>query len=443
MSTIKVDFGKIKGRIKPVHAVGQPPWMGLGGQYLHYLSEAHIPYARLHDMGGAYGGMVYVDVPNIFRDFDADETDPTAYDFAFTDILITKLMESGCKPYYRLGVTIENTVKVKPYRIIPPADFKKWARICEHIIRHYREGWADGFEYDIEYWEIWNECDNMPNPHENPMWVGTKEQYYELYDIASKHLKTCFGDKIKVGGYASSGLYGILKDPTLYGINMPANTEPIPEERNENFMAFFLGFFEYIKAHNCPLDFFSWHSYAGVSNTVVMEKFIEKHLEENGYGDVEIHVNEWNNASTVEFRGSSYAAATACEMMIRMHGTKCYMMNYYDARIGQSVYGGMFNPMTYKPLCTYYPFKAIGELYALGNEVECECDGSSVCLAAVSDDGKKQGIVLVNVQDDEIVECELEGFNAYLIDEDHMMEEIDFNGKTVEIKKNQVIYIAD
>ena len=40
-----------------------------------------------------------------------------------------------------------------------PKDFKKWAVICEHIIRHYTEGWADGFFYDMPYWEIWNEPD--------------------------------------------------------------------------------------------------------------------------------------------------------------------------------------------------------------------------------------------------------------------------------------------
>ena len=118
------------------------------------------------------------------------------------------------------------------------------------------------------------------------------------------------------------------------------------------------------------------------------------------------------------------------------------MMNYYDARLGPSVYGGMFNPMDHKPLCMYYGFKAIGELYALGHEVECECDGSSVCLAAVSDEGKK-GIVLVNVHDDEIVECDLDGMKAYLVDQDHMMEEIEFNGNSVEIKKNQIVFITN
>ena len=62
----------------------------------------------------------------------------------------------------------------------------KWAEICEHIIRHYNEGWADGFYYNIEYWEIWNEPDN------SQMWTGTPEEFYELYRVAANHLKSCF-----------------------------------------------------------------------------------------------------------------------------------------------------------------------------------------------------------------------------------------------------------
>ena len=49
----------------------------------------------------------------------------------------------------------------------PPKDYAKWARICEHIITHYTEGWADGFNYKITYWEIWNEPENIQ------MWQGT------------------------------------------------------------------------------------------------------------------------------------------------------------------------------------------------------------------------------------------------------------------------------
>ena len=43
---------------------------------MHYLKEAGIPYSRLHDVGGWLGGGLYVDIPNLFPDFDADENDP-------------------------------------------------------------------------------------------------------------------------------------------------------------------------------------------------------------------------------------------------------------------------------------------------------------------------------------------------------------------------------
>lgn len=160
---INVDFNKETGRIKPMHAIGQPPLDGISTRYFSYLEEAAIPYSRLHDVGGAYGGGRYVDIQNIFRNFDADETKEESYDFAFTDLLLKGLMDNGCEPYFRLGTTIENYHHIKAYNIYPPKDFAKWARICEHIIRHYTEGWADGYHYNIRYWEIWNEPEIQNN----------------------------------------------------------------------------------------------------------------------------------------------------------------------------------------------------------------------------------------------------------------------------------------
>ena len=91
------DFTKTNGKIKPMHAVGQPPADicddGIDNSMFHYLTEANIPYCRMHDTGGNYGANVFVDVPNLFRDFDADENDPASYDFAFTDALFEKMVE--------------------------------------------------------------------------------------------------------------------------------------------------------------------------------------------------------------------------------------------------------------------------------------------------------------------------------------------------------------
>ena len=84
-----------------MHGVGQPPFTGTTFDMFRYLTDAGIPYSRLHDVGGAYGGGRWVDIPNVFRDFDADESDPESYDFAFTDLLITALVEAGVEPIYR------------------------------------------------------------------------------------------------------------------------------------------------------------------------------------------------------------------------------------------------------------------------------------------------------------------------------------------------------
>ena len=79
MTHITYNYQKTVGKIKPMHGVGQPPLLGLQTKYFKYLTEANIPHSRLHDVGGSFGGNMFVDIPNIFRNFDADETDPASY----------------------------------------------------------------------------------------------------------------------------------------------------------------------------------------------------------------------------------------------------------------------------------------------------------------------------------------------------------------------------
>ena len=157
---VEVDFGKSIGSMKPMYGVGQPPMIGQLGDWsmMHYLKEAGVPYSRLHDVGGWMGRGLYVDIPNLFPDFDADESDPENYRFAYTDDIMKVLVANGVEPYFRLGVSIENFASrgFPRIRTVPPNDYAKWARICEHVVRHYTEGWADGFTMKVSHWEIWN-----------------------------------------------------------------------------------------------------------------------------------------------------------------------------------------------------------------------------------------------------------------------------------------------
>ena len=355
---VKIDFSKTLGKIKPMHGVGQPPFEGIDFSMCDYLAEARVPYSRLHDVGGHYGGFIFADVPNIFRDFSADETAPESYDFAFTDILITNLVSRGVEPFFRLGVTIENFRSVRAYRIDPPSDYGKWARICEHIIRHYTEGWANGFEYSINYWEIWNEPDNYETPEENQMWTGSPEDYYRLYDVASKHLKSCF-PHLKIGGYASCGFYAITGSDNSFGACSP---------RMQFFVDFFNGFMDYIVKNNCPLDFFSWHSYSSVEDNVRWAGYVRKRLDDAGYTSAEHSLNEWNCCP--QLCGSLRHAALTAGMILALQKTSLDSAMFYDARLGTSIYGGLFHPMEKKPYPAYYGLLAFGNLFALGTEAE-------------------------------------------------------------------------
>lgn len=178
MTEINVDFGKILGRIKPLHGFNNAARKTDYGEIVSDFLKLSPPFVRLHDTGGTYGGSHYVDIPNIFPDFTADADDPANYDFTLTDCYIRPLVEVGVSIMYRLGVTIEH--EPKKYNIFAPSDPYKWANICEHIVRHYNDGWAEGHHWNIEYWEIWNEPDGIApkvEPFGPPNWIGTAEEY--------------------------------------------------------------------------------------------------------------------------------------------------------------------------------------------------------------------------------------------------------------------------
>ena len=363
MAKITVNADRITGKIKPMHGVGQPPFLGRDFHRLSWLTDAGIPFSRLHDVGGAYGGNKYVDIPNLFRDFDADPDDPKSYDFAFTDLLIKELVEHDVEPFFRLGVTIENDRVIKAYRIDPPKDPAKWAKICEMVIRHYNEGWADGYHYGIRYWEIWNEPENHNDPKLNEMWTGTAQQYYELYNVTAKHLKKCFPE-LRIGGYASCGFYAI-KDRN---------------PRNDYFLSFFDGFLDSVKENGSPLDFFSWHSYDGIANTMDYADYCRRRLDEAGFRDTETTCNEWDPEHTR--RGTYRHAALICGMMLAMQGSPLDSAMFYDARFGLSVYGALFDPMNDCTYPAYDAFLAFNELYKRGNELSVTVDTPNVFAAA-------------------------------------------------------------
>ncbi len=379
MNTVKVDFLNTVGAIKPMNAVNNGPKpnraLQTSGNF-HYYKKARFPYARTHDsdLCSSYGGPHIVDIFRVFPDFDADPNLPESYDFELTDIYLQNIMDAGAKVFYRLGQTIEHSAK--KYYIHPPKDFKKWAVVCEHIIRHYNEGWANGFHHNIEYWEIWNEPDLLQG-NNSPTWNGTKEEFFDLYEITANHLKSLFPN-LKIGGPAAVGSRTYM-------------SEFINEMNNRKV----------------PLDFFSWHQYGFVVEDIVARvEFVRKCLDDAGYEKTESILNEWAYIKgwSDEFvysleaisgiKGASFVAG----VMANCQYAPLDMLMYYDLTPGAS-FNGVFNHLSQKPLKTYYSFYWFAELAELGSAVKVDSDENIYCVAATN--GKRHGILLTHYNDDD------------------------------------------
>ena len=415
MDRIIVDFSKTTGKMKPMHAVNNGPVYKFASDQritnIDAFREAGIPYARNHDAAffATYGGEHTVDVHNIFPDFEKDAYDPASYDFAMTDEYIKVCEYAGVRTFYRLGSKIEHGVK--KYGTLPPKDFNKWAVICEHIIRHYTEGWADGFNYNIEYWEIWNEPDlDTDDSAHKRCWGGTAKQFYELYCIAYKHLKSCF-PHLKIGGPACAHMSD-------------------DEWRNE--------FFKVLKNEGITPDFFSWHRYSH-SVELYREKvrLAREMLDRYGFYETESIFNEWNYVkgwrgdewiNSLKTEKSLKGSAFIASVMEMCQYEPVDMLMYYDARpCGMN---GMFSTdFVCEKLKGYYPFYMFNQLYKQGEAVEVVRESEDIWACAAKGDEQNVMVTYYNDEDTESKEVEICFENVvnggkvaleyYLLDEEH------------------------
>ena len=394
MANVKIDLSKTQGQIKPMHAVNNGPSYTLGTHTggwdktadlakirngnIEEFKAAGIPFARTHDSSfySKYGLEHTIDVHAIFPNFDADPTDPASYDFACTDHYLDMIEGSGTKIFYRLGSRIEH--EFKKYGTLVPKDYHKWAVICEHIIRHCNEGWADGAHRNIAYWEIWNEPDLDADTADNKRtWGGTQQDFFEFYHVAATHLKQCF-PHLKIGGPALAVHYSFA----------------------EKFLA-------QLKA---PLDFFSWHIYAhDIEAIAARAARMRELLDQNGFTETESILNEWNYVqgwsgddliySYIQQKNVKGAAFNLAAMCTCQHGPVDMLM-YYDAR--PCNWNGLFDFMQLGKVTTkaYYSFPAFNTLYTLGNSVCCSSDDANVYVCAAKN-GSEAAFVLTHYNNDD------------------------------------------
>ncbi len=199
------------------------------------------------------------DANAIFPDLDADADSPDSYNFGPSDKLIEAIRGVGAEVLFRLGRRGMTTAE-------PPTDLDKYGEIIRHVVLHYNKGWANGFHYNIRYWEVWNEPDLG-----RIWWTGTPEQYYRLYEAAAKAVKDA-DPTAMIGG------------PCIAFVN-----EPTPYRE---------GFLAYVRDRHLPLDFFTWHYYSVDADDpydfVRIGRSMRALLDSYGFLKTQNILGEWN-----------------------------------------------------------------------------------------------------------------------------------------------------
>ena len=247
------------------------------------------------------------------------------------------------------------------------------------------------------------------------MWKGSMEEYFTLYEVTANHLKACF-PHLKIGGYASCGFYEIL--------NTSAAAHSGVSSRTGYFIEFFEKFLAHITAegHEAPLDFFSWHSYAGIGENIAFAAYAREMLDKFGFTETESILNEWNPG--IHRRGTLADAAYIGSMMVALQNSSVDLLMYYDGSM-ESSYGGLFNPLTRTPFKAYYTFYGFGQLFGLGYQYPIEgaeygrVNDTVYALAAGNADASRRAVLLFNLGGEITVTAPDGEWTLLVLDESH------------------------
>ncbi len=368
---VRVDAGERAGTIRSLQQVNCGPAHSRPGvpDISRQYRDLRIDSVRTHDFYGPTDidafrpGRPWDRI--IFPRWEADATAEASYNFGPSDPLIRAIVDCGASVYYRLGRSWNAVAD-------PPRDFGKFARICERVVRHYNEGWANGYRYNIRYWEVWNEPDGR-------FWNGTPEQFWKLYEATARVLKR-HDPNLKVGAC---------------GVTGRGSTRPGPYRE---------GLIRYCADRRVPLDFYSWHYYAARTHDpyppVRMAREIRRILDGNGFEKAESHMNEWNINPGIGGRNildTMVNGAFTASVLIYLQDAPVEMAHYYRGDAGHPM--GLFRrDGSYKKRA--YAYKAMARMLDAPQRVAAaggDTSGFGV-LAGRSADGRKVQVLISNYE---------------------------------------------
>lgn len=382
-----LDFSSTDKTIRPaLHGCGVAPrsiFLGKCNES-QILKDAGFYWCRAHDLALHDGAQAIVDLQQIFPFLDKDPNDPKSYRFEATDRVLEAITNAGMKVFFRFGICGDSKGDDSDrgyYNMIlnSTAQFDTVASVLGHIIAHYNEGWANGFNLGIEYWELWNEPTADPGSRW-PANLNSTTDFANLFAKCVKEAKKHPG--VKVGGPANYQLNTSHFDACLTACNT---------------------------AGVCP-DFYTFHFYSHycgaakdpgdlASKVETMKSHLaSKTCAGQSCANIEIGVTEWNYDSSSEswygrltMEGGAWCAGAALDLQY----SSAAFSHWYGA--GWNASYGIYNGRDGVLSKTYYGLKMVGQVVNNYTKLAARDDGSDLhILGAVNDAGTKGCIMVVD-----------------------------------------------
>jgi xylan 1,4-beta-xylosidase len=281
------------------------------------------------------------------------------YNWQYIDRLYDFLLSIDIKPFVELSfmpadlASGHKTIFWWKGNITPPKSADKWADMICHLVGHFQERYGRD-EVKTWYFEVWNEPDLQ-----NLFFTGTREDYFKLYAVTARAIKSVSPD-YRVGGPATA--MGQFDEP----------------------------FISFCHTDHVPLDFISSHTYgvkggyvdeSGQRGTVidsdpnsVIGRMVgeRKMIDNSPIPGLPLHFTEWSSAYTpTDFMHDTYQQAAFILSKVKGAYRSVDSMSYWvftdifeENGPRMTPFHGGFGLINYQDLKkpAFYAFKFLNEL---------------------------------------------------------------------------------
>ncbi|HEU5395963.1 MAG TPA: glycoside hydrolase [Verrucomicrobiae bacterium] len=310
--------------------------------------DCGFKYLRMHGL--------LTDDMGVYRE---DAHGNPVYNWQYIDRLYDFLLSIGMKPFVELSFMPDRlasgskTIFWWKGNVTPPKSYDQWADLVRALVTHFQERYGRD-EVKTWYFEVWNE----PDLH-NAFFTGTRDDYFKLYDVTARAIKSVSPD-YRVGGPA-----------TAMG------------QWDKSFI-------EHCSSNQVPLDFITSHAYGvkagyldengntgtvldGDPNSVIARMTGERRMiDESPLPKLPLHFTEWSSSYTpADPIHDTYQQAAFILNKVKGAYRSVDSMSYWtftdifeEAGPRMTPFHGGFGLMNYQDLKkpAFYAFKFLNEL---------------------------------------------------------------------------------